>query len=201
MTQPRDRGHHRHQLSVSISPPISLYNRSFGVHRRSDSNTSVSSVAHSYVLYVTNGSCAAWARHRQDMSVDSVQSDFLVMHLGRLGIGDKMFDTAADQGMPLTLISASPLESLDLGELENSKADKTCQATNTLYYESQQFRVEDLGHMVSPPRQKVLAFREKVFGTSRQRLPAGVHGAQTSALHCQIVDADESDKMAGCDFK
>ena len=186
---------------MSIAPPISLYNRSFGVHRRSDSNTSVSSVAPSYALYITNGGRAAWARHHQDVSVDSVQSDFLATHLGRPGIGDKMFDTAADQGMPLTLISTSPPESLDLGELENSKADKTCQATNTLHYESQQFRVEDLGYMVSPLCQKVLAFCEKVFGTSRQRLPAGVHGAQTSALHRRIVDADESDKMAGCDFE
>jgi len=31
--------------------------------------------------------------------------------------------------------------------------------------------------MASPPRQKVLAFREKVFGTGGRRLPAGVHGA------------------------
>ena len=47
-----------------------------------------------------------------------------------------------------------------------------------------------------------LAFRKKVFGTSRRRLPAGVHGAQTSALRRRIVDADESDEIAwGCDFE
>ena len=108
--QPHDRGR-RHQSSVSIASPISLYNHSFGVHRRSDSNTSVSPVAHSYALYGANGGRAAWARHRQDASVDSVQSDFSVMCLGRLGIGDKMFDTAADQGKPLTSISALPPES------------------------------------------------------------------------------------------
>jgi hypothetical protein len=37
-----------------------------------------------------------------------VMSDFSAMHLGRPGIGDKMFDHAVDLG-PLTLISASPL--------------------------------------------------------------------------------------------
>jgi serine/arginine repetitive matrix protein 2 len=108
--QPRDRGR-RHQSSVSIASPISLYNCSYGVHRRSDSNTSVSPVAHSYALYGTNGGRAAWARHRQDTSVDSVQSDFSVMCLGHPGIGDKMFNMAVDQGKPLTSISASPLES------------------------------------------------------------------------------------------
>jgi len=51
-----------------------------------------------------------------DTSVDSVQSDFSATRLGRPGIGDKLFDMAADQGMPLTSISASPLESLDLGQ-------------------------------------------------------------------------------------
>jgi serine/arginine repetitive matrix protein 2 len=91
MTQPRDRGRRR-QSSMSIASPISLYNRSFGVHRRSDSNTSVSPVAHSYALYGANGGHAAWARHHQDASVDSVQSDFSVTCLGRPGIGDKMFN-------------------------------------------------------------------------------------------------------------
>ena len=51
-----------------------------------------------------------------DASVDSVQSDFSAMRLGRPGIGDKMFDMAADQGMPLTSISVLPPESLDLGQ-------------------------------------------------------------------------------------
>jgi serine/arginine repetitive matrix protein 2 len=117
--QPRDRGHRRRESSVSIAPPISLYNCSLGVHRRSDSNMSVSSVAHSYALYGANGGCAVWVGHRQDASVDSVQSDFSATRLGRPGIGDKMFDTAADQGMPLTLISVSPPESLDLGRRGN----------------------------------------------------------------------------------
>lgn len=62
-------------------------------------------------------------------------------------------------------------------DAENAKADKTSQATHTLRYEAEQFRVPDLWHIASPPRQKVLDLREKVFGTGGRRLPAGVHGA------------------------
>jgi serine/arginine repetitive matrix protein 2 len=39
--------------------------------------------------------------------MDSAMSDFSALHLGRPGIGDKMFDRAVDLG-PLTSISASP---------------------------------------------------------------------------------------------
>jgi len=42
--------------------------------------------------------------------MDSVMSDFSAVHFGRPGLGDKMFDNAADHG-PLTSISASPPES------------------------------------------------------------------------------------------
>jgi hypothetical protein len=62
-------------------------------------------------------------------------------------------------------------------DAENARADKTSQATNTLRYESEQFRVPDLWHIATPPRQKVLELREKVFGTGGRRLPPGVHGA------------------------
>lgn len=62
-------------------------------------------------------------------------------------------------------------------DAENAKADKISQATNTLRYESEQFRVSDLWQAASPSRKKVLGLREKVFGTGGRRLPAGVHGA------------------------
>ena len=52
---------------------------------------------------------AAWTHHRKEVFVDSVMSDFSGMHLGRPGLGDKMFNNAADLG-PLTSISASPPE-------------------------------------------------------------------------------------------
>ncbi|KAF8878425.1 hypothetical protein BD779DRAFT_1663807 [Infundibulicybe gibba] len=100
------------QLLFQSPTRARLYNRSFGTHRRNDSSASVSSVAHSYAMFGANGGRAAWAKHRQDASMDSVMSDFSAMRLGRPGIGDKMFDTAADHGMPLTSISASPPESV-----------------------------------------------------------------------------------------
>lgn len=100
------RPHRRNDSNVSTHfPPVSRYNRSFGVHSRNDSSTSMSSIAHSYA----NGR-AAWARHQPEASVDSVASDFSVMRLGRPGVGDKMFSTGVDL-RPLTSISASPQES------------------------------------------------------------------------------------------
>ncbi|KAG6865214.1 hypothetical protein C0991_004415 [Blastosporella zonata] len=119
-TQSFNRGHRRHESNMSVSsfaPPVSLYNRSFGSHRRNDSTSSAQSVALSYTTHGASGGRAAWARHRQDSSMDSVNSDFSAMRLGRPGIGDKMFDktfgdSTGDHGMPLPAISASPPESL-----------------------------------------------------------------------------------------
>ncbi|KAJ7126033.1 hypothetical protein C8R44DRAFT_733950 [Mycena epipterygia] len=117
-TQLSARGHRRRESNMSVSsqgPPISFYNynRSFGNHRLSenDTSTSGSSLAHTYAAYGANGGRAAWAKHRQDSSMDSVMSDVSVARLGRPGVGDKMFDTAMDHGMPLRAISASPPES------------------------------------------------------------------------------------------
>lgn len=62
-------------------------------------------------------------------------------------------------------------------EAECVKADTTTQQRNSLRYESEQFRVDELWHMASPPRQKVLDLREKVFSTGGRRLPTGVRGA------------------------
>ncbi|PIL37168.1 hypothetical protein GSI_00860 [Ganoderma sinense ZZ0214-1] len=67
------------------------------------------------------------------------------------------------------------------GELQRLEALRTeaetlTQETNALAYESAQFLVEDLWHMAAQPRQRVLALREKVFGTGR-RLPQGIRGA------------------------
>ncbi|KAJ7132975.1 hypothetical protein C8R46DRAFT_1048292 [Mycena filopes] len=110
---PSARGHRRRESNMSVSsqgPPISFYNynRSFGNHRLSenDTSTSGSSLAHQYATYGADGGRAAWAKHRQDSSVDSMLSDFSVARLGRPGVGEKMFDTAG--GMPLSAISASP---------------------------------------------------------------------------------------------
>ncbi|KAA1479222.1 hypothetical protein DENSPDRAFT_830309 [Dentipellis sp. KUC8613] len=119
--QPLKRGH-RQQDSVmstaSVAPPVSLYNRSFGGHRRNDSNSSASSVAMAYAKYGA-GSRNSWARHRRDMSVDSMVSDMSALRVSRPGLGDKMLESALDYGMPLTSISASPPESVSGERLGN----------------------------------------------------------------------------------
>ncbi|KAF5312056.1 hypothetical protein D9619_003769 [Psilocybe cf. subviscida] len=116
---PRGGGHRRRESNMSVTsvaPPISLYNNSRAFtghgHRRTDSNAS---------------GIAGWAaRHRRDMSTDSMMSDFSSMmgnmqQLGRPGVGDKMFGERRGMGMDsadntmehgaLSAISASPPES------------------------------------------------------------------------------------------
>jgi serine/arginine repetitive matrix protein 2 len=89
---------------TSNTPPVSLYNRSHGGYRRSDSSTSVRSVAYSYAMHGANGGRAPWAKHnRGDPSLDSIMSDYSAMYLGRPGLGDKMLDSVFDHGMPLML--------------------------------------------------------------------------------------------------
>ncbi|KXN81385.1 hypothetical protein AN958_04774 [Leucoagaricus sp. SymC.cos] len=86
---------HRYSSNFSVpaqAPPVSLYNRGFGAHRRNNSSTSLASRS-------------IWRSSQH--SIDSVMSDFSAMRLGRPGIGDKMFETA-DQAVPLSSISASP---------------------------------------------------------------------------------------------
>ncbi|KAI0309656.1 hypothetical protein OF83DRAFT_1179371 [Amylostereum chailletii] len=123
----------------SFAPPVSLYNRSFGIHRRNDSSSSAGSVAQAYAMHGGPAARMSWMRHRADASMDSVLSDMSAMQLGRPGLGDKMLDSAPmlsgrpglgdkmldsvhDYGMPLTSISASPPESL---RSERFAADRT----------------------------------------------------------------------------
>ncbi|EKM59053.1 uncharacterized protein PHACADRAFT_25180 [Phanerochaete carnosa HHB-10118-sp] len=61
-------------------------------------------------------------------------------------------------------------------EAARARADAMTQEAHALEYESAQFLVDDLWHMAAAPRNKVLAMRERVFGTGR-RLPQGVRGA------------------------
>jgi hypothetical protein len=70
----------------------------------------------SYAKHGANSGISAWTRHQKEQSMDSVMSDFSAMHLGRPGIGDKMFDHAVDLG-PLTSISASPQTGLEASEI------------------------------------------------------------------------------------
>ncbi|KAH9923820.1 uncharacterized protein B0H18DRAFT_1105173 [Fomitopsis serialis] len=139
-------GHRRDDSRMSIAsnaPPVSMYNRSFGGHRRNDSNMSTSSVAQSYAMHGASGGRAAWARHRQDQSIDSVYSDYSAARLGRPGLGDKMFDN--DHGMPLSAISASPPESV-AGDLRSQPswesfvpADRGVAADDSVYEDSEDY--------------------------------------------------------------
>ncbi|KAK0475256.1 hypothetical protein IW261DRAFT_1422569 [Armillaria novae-zelandiae] len=97
--QPSGRGHRRNESNLSVSsqfPPNSRYNRSFGVdfgggHRRDDSINNMSSVATSHAMHGASTENSAWTKHHRPQ--DSTASEFsAAMHLGRPGIGDKMFD-------------------------------------------------------------------------------------------------------------
>ncbi|KDR83721.1 hypothetical protein GALMADRAFT_150799 [Galerina marginata CBS 339.88] len=77
---------------------------------------------------------------------------------------------------PLSQIASSSAVLASI-EAERSRSVKILQSTNTLEYESAQFLVDDLWQAASPPRRKVFALREKVFGTGGRRLPPGMHGA------------------------
>ena len=61
-------------------------------------------------------------------------------------------------------------------EAARARADVLTQETQALAYESAQYPVEDLWHMAVRPRRRVLALREKTFGTGRKH-PQGVKGA------------------------
>ncbi|KAJ6611672.1 hypothetical protein B0H10DRAFT_2223846 [Mycena sp. CBHHK59/15] len=74
-----------------------------------NASTSGSSLAHQYAAYGATGGHAAYARHRQDSSMDSVMSDYSVARLGCPSLGERMLDTAGSQ--PLPAISVSPPES------------------------------------------------------------------------------------------
>ena len=103
LAHPYNRSQRRPESGESVGPPISLFNRNSTYHRRGDSNTSMSSIAHSYA----NCRRFSWARHRSNVSGESVLSDFSGTNLGRPGLGDKMLESAQERGTSLASISAS----------------------------------------------------------------------------------------------
>jgi serine/arginine repetitive matrix protein 2 len=125
MLGPIRRGYRARDSMISVSsnaPPVSLYNRNHGAHRRNDSGTSASSVAYSYAMHGASGGKVAWAKHtRNDPSLDSIMSDYSAGRLGRPGLGDKMLDSVFDHGMPLSAISASPTHNTD-NQLNNTSS-------------------------------------------------------------------------------
>ncbi len=99
--------------TTSLAPPVSIYNRSFGVHRGIDSGSGVGSGAHAYTAFgLAGGNRSSWASsHRRELSTDSVMSD-ISARISRPTLGDKMLDSRHDYCVPLTSITASPAESL-----------------------------------------------------------------------------------------
>jgi serine/arginine repetitive matrix protein 2 len=99
--------------TASIAPPVSIYNRSFGVHRGIDSGSGVGSGAHGYAAFgLAGGNRSSWApSHRRELSADSIMSD-ISARVPRPTLGDKMLDSKHDYCVPLTSITASPAESV-----------------------------------------------------------------------------------------
>jgi hypothetical protein len=100
-------------ISTAMAPPVSIYNRSFGVHRGIDSASGLGSSAHSHAPYgLAGGDRSSWApSHRRELSADSVISD-ISARVPRPTLGDKMLDSRHDYCLPLTSITASPPESV-----------------------------------------------------------------------------------------
>jgi serine/arginine repetitive matrix protein 2 len=97
--------------TASMAPPVSIYNRSYGAHRRIDSVSSVGSGAQPCAAPgFAGGNRSSWAPSlRREMSADSIMSDMSV-RVSRPALGDKMLDSRHDYCLPLTSITASPPE-------------------------------------------------------------------------------------------
>lgn len=65
-------------------------------------------------------------------------------------------------------------------EGQRTTAEAMSQETQALAYESAQFLIDDLWHMASQPRQKVLELREKVFGSSPTSSSKDTFGGPTT---------------------
>ncbi|KAG8735993.1 hypothetical protein FRC10_009931 [Ceratobasidium sp. 414] len=91
------------------APPVSFHNRGYGRHLHLPTESS-SSLANAYGNLGANTGRVAWARHRPE-SADSGISDRYDQFLARPGLGDKMFQTGVEHGIPLPSIMASPTNS------------------------------------------------------------------------------------------
>ncbi|KAJ7088519.1 hypothetical protein B0H15DRAFT_841620 [Mycena belliarum] len=185
------RGHRRRESNMSVSsqgPPNSFYNynRGYGSHRLSenDTSTSGSSLAHTYAMYGANGGRAAWARHRPDSSMDSVLSDYSVSRLARPGMGgDKMFDSAADRGMPLSAISASPPESRS-GFRNRSSFDSIMDEERRSSMEDSLF--EKTGHRSSMSSDSVFGYDDRNAPNGHLLPPAHFRPLSMLSMHNSI---------------
>ena len=143
----------------------------------------------------TPGDLAGRAREH-DLKADKQESKSALM----LGIDHKgarsmltVLDSRAGElprpGLKVLRISAVAL--MQETHALTQEAHALTQETHALAYESAQFAVDDLWHMAAAPRARVLALREKVFGTGR-RLPQGVRGAHGPFSRVQwTLDGEE----------
>lgn len=92
-------------VSLASGPPVSLYNRGFSYYGSKANDTNAT--AQFALLARANGLLGIPTRERKT-SIDSMASGLSVRQLGRPGIGDKMFESARDHGIPLSSIEASP---------------------------------------------------------------------------------------------
>ena len=159
---PRPPKGHTRQDSVmsttSIAPPVSIYNRSFGAHRRIDSASSLGSILQAHPSYgLSGGNRSSWApSHKRVRSTDSVLSDMSV-RMSRPTLGDKMLDSRHDYCLPLASIAASPPESEEPGR--SCKHIKGRSSFDSIVEKERHWRsrdsIIDQGSSVSP---------ESVFG-------------------------------------
>uniref|UniRef100_D8PNW2 Expressed protein n=2 Tax=Schizophyllum commune (strain H4-8 / FGSC 9210) TaxID=578458 RepID=D8PNW2_SCHCM len=114
--------------------------------------------------------------HRRQQHLQNVIACLEVLTANLSETSDKL---RADYQDHLSALSDAEAKMRIVAEIEqaNAEAEKIAQAKNTILYESAQFRLPDLWHIASPPRDKVFEYREKVFGTGGRRFPPGVRGA------------------------
>ncbi|KAH7929471.1 hypothetical protein BV22DRAFT_1002592 [Leucogyrophana mollusca] len=105
---------------------------------------------------------------------------------------------------PLLSSLGTQTELLQQIEAARDAADAVTQQVQALEYESIQFRVDELWHTATPPREKVLELREKVFGMGGRRLVGGARVQWTLDGQERTVDAwgrteseAEEEKRAG----
>ncbi|KAG9087548.1 hypothetical protein FRC06_002487, partial [Ceratobasidium sp. 370] len=95
------------------APPVSFHNRGYGRHLGHSQHLpteSGSSLANGYGNLGANAGRVTWARHRPE-SADSNISERYDQYVARPGLGDKMFQTGVEHGIPLPSIMASPTNS------------------------------------------------------------------------------------------
>ena len=120
---------------TSVGPPISLYNKKCGSMLRNEvtdglglgpgpSRTDVSTMR------------PAWTRHCNEQFRLSVVSDISSHRLSRPGLGDKMFESVHNYGLPLSSISASPSQQSNDYSDEFSMSEDHAGRLNRFSYDS-----------------------------------------------------------------